>query len=125
MKLHEKMAILLETSSIPLHPTSSRQPIYNNVIDTIRFSFGIAIKHFITTIQIAIVPGFVIYCNATMSALVNYVTLIIGVDLPACWFTFYCNAVFEKNIRSAKDTEALNTENSSVKRIYHDEDNQS
>lgn len=74
----------------------------NSITRTIQYSFVLASKHFIYTIQMAILVGLVLYLNTTI-VLANFITLSIGVGIIAYFMSAYYNRIFKHYIPEEKD----------------------
>ena len=69
----------------------------NTIRATIRYAFGLSIRHFKYTFQMLILVALVIYANTTL-VICNFLTLSFGVGLTAYILTFYYNRIFEQYI---------------------------
>ncbi|MCH4192691.1 MAG: DUF624 domain-containing protein [Butyrivibrio sp.] len=69
----------------------------NSIPATIRYAFGLSIRHFGDTFQMLILIALVIYANTTL-VICNFLTLSFGVGLIAYILTFYYNRIFKRYI---------------------------
>lgn len=100
------IVLLVPYSLTLLYVFAVQARFVNTISKCIQYSFVLASKHIIYTIQMAVLVGLVIYLNTTI-VLVNFITLSIGIGLLAYFMSAYYNKIFDNYIASKTDTDMV------------------
>lgn len=91
------IALLIPYFMTLLYVFAVQAKFINPVAKTLRYAFGVSVKYFPYTFQIACVVVIFVILNMTI-VLANYVTLSIGVGIVVYILSFYYNKIFSEMI---------------------------
>lgn len=91
------IAVLIPYSMTLLYVFAVQAKFINPVAKTLRYAFGISVKYFLYTLQIACVIVIFVVLNMTI-VLANFITLSIGVGIVVYILSLYYNKIFSEMI---------------------------
>ena len=91
------VAVLIPYSMTLLYVFAVQAKFINPVVKTLRYAFGVSVKYFLYTLQIACVMVLFVVLNMTI-VLANFITLSIGVGIVVYILSLYYNKIFSEMI---------------------------
>lgn len=91
------IAVLIPYSMTLLYVFAVQAKFINPVAKTLRYAFGVSVKYFLYTLQIACVMVIFVVLNLTI-VLANFITLSIGVGIVVYILSLYYNKIFSEMI---------------------------